>query len=113
MGRFKLGFYLGGLFGAGLIWLNFTKEGRRLRDELLDHAAVVYARLKEQVFASPEWKKLTKNQYVEMAREAVDRYAVQTGIADEVKKLLLKVVNLQWDRIRAELDERTDKKTDA
>ncbi len=104
MGRFKMGFYLGGILGVGLAWLNLAKEGREKRDELLDHAAVVYSQVKDKVMASKEWKQMTKNQYVVMVQDVVDRYAVETGLAEKLKTLVVKVVTAQWKNIRDEME---------
>ena len=39
MGTFKKGLFFGGLLGAGLMWLNTTKQGRELRENMLNYAA--------------------------------------------------------------------------
>jgi len=35
MGNFKKGLFLGGLLGAGLMWLNVTPKGREMKAKLL------------------------------------------------------------------------------
>ena len=103
MGKFKKGLCLGGLFGAGLMWLNTTKKGKEVREEMLDHAAEVYVKVKDQVLASDKYKNLTKSQYVKMVGEYVDKYAVKNGLADNVKKMVSKLVNAQWNNLKGQM----------
>lgn len=72
-----------------------------MREQLLDHAAVIYAQLKDKLLASPAWRKMNKNEYVVMVREAVDKYAVQNGLAEELKKLIIEMLVTQWKNLRA------------
>ncbi len=105
MGKFNKGLFVGGLLGATIIWLGFTKKGREMREQLLDHAAVIYAQLKDKLLATSAWQEMTKNEYVVMVREAVDKYAVQNGLADEVKKLIVEVLASQWKNLRAAVEQ--------
>ncbi|MFH1946907.1 MAG: hypothetical protein ABIJ23_01985 [Candidatus Magasanikbacteria bacterium] len=104
MGKFKKGLCLGGLLGAGLVWLNTTQKGKEMREEMLDHAAEVYVKLKEKVLASSEYKNLTKNEYVKMAKDAVDKYAIETGLAESVKNMVVKVVSAQYKNLKGEME---------
>lgn len=103
MGRFHKGLFLGGLLGAGLVWLNITPKGKEMRDKLVDHAAEVYADVKERVLSSEAWDKMTKQKYVAMVREVVDKYAVQTGLAVKAKEMIVKIVAGQWKLVQKEL----------
>jgi len=103
MGKFHKGLFLGGLLGAGLVWFNVTPKGREMRNKLVDHAAEVYADVKERVLSLEAWDKMTKQKYVAMVREVVDKYAVQTGIAHRAKEMIVKIVVLQWRMLQREL----------
>ncbi len=103
MGKFKKGLFLGGLLGAGLMWLSTTKKGKEVREQMLDHAAEIYVKLKEEVINSPQYTDLTKNKYVQLVREYVDKYAIQNGLAENVKNMVVKVLNAQWDKLREEI----------
>lgn len=103
MAKFKSGVVLGGILGAGIAWLSLTKEGRKKRDELLDRAAELYEQVKRDAVRSPEWKNMKKNRYVEMVREAVDRYAVKTGLADSAKKAIASLIEAQWVSLKKEM----------
>lgn len=103
MGKFKKGLCLGGLLGAGLVWLNATKKGKEVRDNMLDQAADIYAGLKEKIMASDQYKKMTKNQYVKLVKEYVDKYAIDNGLAESVKNMITKVVVAQWNKLKKEL----------
>jgi len=103
MGKFKKGLCLGGLLGAGMMWLNTTKKGKEMRDEMLDHAAEVYVGLKDKILASSKYKDLTKHEYVKMAQELVNKYAVENGLAENVKKMVEKLVVAQWKNLKGEM----------
>jgi len=103
MGKFKKGLFFGGLLGAGMMWLNTTKKGKQVREQMVDHAAEVYTGLKKQVLESAQYKNLTKSKYVAMTKQYVDKYAVQNGLADNVKKMVMKVVVAQWGKLKGEL----------
>ncbi len=103
MGKFKKGLFFGGLLGAGLMWLSVTKKGKEVREQMLDHAAEVYVKIKQAVLTSEQYKNLNKNQYVALVKQYVDKYAVQNGLAENVKNLIMKVVNSQWSRLREEM----------
>jgi len=92
MGKFKKGLVLGGILGAGLMWLNATTRGKAMRDELLKHAELVF----EEVKKTKQWKKLTKNQYVQIVEETVNRYAVENDLSDSVRDMVEKLVKSQW-----------------
>lgn len=100
MGRFKKGLFLGGLFGAGLMWLNVTKKGKQVRSQLLDHGAEVYAQVKQKLEESGAMDKLTKNKYVATVKEVVDKYAEKLGLEDNVKKMLGKLVGAQYKTVK-------------
>ncbi len=107
MGTFKRGLVLGGIIGAGLAWLNLSKRGRELRDQLLDHAATVYEDIKKEVLSSDTWKTITKSKYYRLVEESVDKYAIKTGLADSVKDTLAKILRGQWRAIELEIKKRT------
>jgi len=100
MGKFKKGVFLGGLLGAGVMWLNTTKKGREVREQLLDSSAEVYAQVKNKLSESGALENMTKNKYIAMVGDVVDKYAIQTGMADNVKKMVTKLVNSQWKQVK-------------
>ena len=100
MGTFKKGLFFGGLLGAGLMWLNTTKRGKELRDNLLDYAAEVYEEVKTKITSSKQWEKLTKNEYVRTVEEVVNKYAVEHDLSDKVRDVVEKVVKAQWKKVK-------------
>lgn len=104
MGRFKKGLFFGGLLGAGLMWLSTTKKGREVKEQILDQAADVYTKVKDQALASQTYKDLNENQYVQLVKDYVDKYAVQNGLAENVKNMIVKVVSAQWKTLKDELN---------
>ncbi len=103
MGKFKKGLFLGGLLGAGMTWLMATQKGKEVREQMLDHAADVYTNLRKELLQSESYEKLTKNRYISLLNEYVDKYAVENGLAGEVKEMIIKVVGSQWKSLRDEL----------
>ena len=103
MGKFKKGLFLGGLLGAGMMWLNISTKGKEVREQMLDHAAEVYTGLKNQVLGSAQYNNLTKSKYMAEVKKYVDKYAIQNGLADNVKKMVVKVVVAQWSKLKEEI----------
>jgi len=99
MGTFKKGLFLGGLLGAGITWLNVTKKGKETRDQLLDHAAMVYTQVSAKAKTSKAMKDFNKNKYVKIVKEVVDKYAIENGLSDKVKNLVIKLVSEQWTNV--------------
>lgn len=94
MGRFKKGLFLGGLLGAGLMWLNGTTRGREYRAKMIEHLTPLYAQLKESV------KKLegpTKEMYCALVERAVEEYAARKEMAEDMKVSLIKELKKKWD----------------
>ena len=101
MGKFKAGIFLGGLLGAGLMWFNLTPKGRETRDQMLDHSAKIYSIIKENVQTSEQYKNLSKNAYLTLVKEYVDKYAIENGLAEKVKNIIIKVVSSQYKNINS------------
>lgn len=107
MGKFNKGLLLGGLLGAGLALMNTTKKGKEIKEKLLDNAAEIYVELKDRMMASKTWEKMTKQDFVVMAQEAVEKYAIKNGLADKTKKMIMKLVSTQWKNLQSELHKTT------
>lgn len=103
MGKFKHGLLAGGLLGAGMMWLNTTKKGRAMRSEIMEAAHEVYGRVKEQMMASDQWETMSKHAFVQKVTEIVNTYAIENGLADNVKNLVIKVVSSQYQNIKKEM----------
>src|SRR3989344_7651710 len=103
MGKFKKGLLLGGIIGAGATLMSTTKKGKAISEQLLDNAAEVYIELQEKISKSKTWKDMKKKDFVVMAEELMDKYAIKNGLAEKTKKTLIKLVSTQWDNLQAEL----------
>ncbi len=99
MGNFKKGAMFGGIIGAALVWLNTSKKGKAYRDQLLDHAGTVYTDIEAKVKESETMDKLTKNKYVNIVKDVVEKYAVQNGLAESTKNTIIKLVNSRWGAV--------------
>ncbi len=103
MGRFNKGILLGSALGAGLMWLMSSTKGKAVREQMIDYAADAYTKLRDQVVSSESYDKLTKARYVTLVKQFVDTYAHKYELAEDVKKLVSKLLTSQWHRIRQEL----------
>ena len=106
MSRFKKGLFLGGLLGAAMMWLNATPKGRKMRDELLDHAALIYADITEKIRSSDAWRDMNKNKYIALVRDAVEMYAAKHGLTPEMKDKIVKLIVSQWKQVQEGLRKR-------
>lgn len=100
MGNFKKGLFLGGLLGAGLMWLNVTPKGREMKAKLLAYAEPMYNELKENI------KKLegpTKEMYEALVERAVEEIAAKKEMAAEMKIMLIKELKTRWVKLEKEL----------
>lgn len=104
MGKFNKGLFLGGLLGASLALMNTTKKGKEVKEKMLDNAAEIYVELRDKMMASKTWEKMTKQDFVVMAQEAVEKYAIKNGLADKTKKMITKLVSTQWKNLQHELN---------
>ena len=100
MGRFKKGMFLGGLLGAGFSLMMTTKKGRELRDQILDHAADLYTKLKEDLITSGQLEKITKQKYVTKVTKVVNSFVKEKGLPDNTKKMLVKLISAQWSNLK-------------
>ena len=106
MGKFKKGFFFGALLGTGLMWMNTTQKGRQAKEQLVDHAAEVYAGVKDKVMESGAWEKMTKQGFVAAVRDAVDAYGKDHKMAKQTKEFLVKLVSTQWSNLQKEIKKR-------
>ena len=103
MGRFNKGLFFGGLFGAASMWLVTTKKGKKVREQMLDTAAVVYEKLEKDIQKTESYEKLTKARYVKLVKQVVEKYAIKNGLADDVKRYVTALVSSQWKNARKNL----------
>ncbi len=100
MGNFKKGILVGGLLGAALMWLNTTKKGRKMRGDIMDHAAQVYEQVTERIGASDAWQNLTESKYAGYVQEVIEQYVQKYHLPEQVKRMVEKIVNMQWKNIK-------------
>ncbi|MDD2757763.1 MAG: hypothetical protein PHD72_00095 [Patescibacteria group bacterium] len=100
MGRFKKGLVLGGILGAGLMWLNATVKGKEYRAKILAHLDPLYNELKESI------KKLegpTREMWDALVERAVEEYAAKKEMAMDMKNNLIKELQKKWDNLEKEI----------
>ncbi len=103
MGNFKRGLVLGGLLGAGLAWLNLTTKGKAVRDEAIEHAAVVYERVKKEVMKSDSWKKMKKSDFTKQVQKIATDYSSEIGLAKSTVLLIVSLEVKKWEKMKREM----------
>jgi gas vesicle protein len=109
MGKFKKGVFLGGLLGAGMTWLNTTKKGKEVREDLINQSAFIYEDLKKKVKASKAYDDLTKKDYMVMVRGAVDKYAVKNDAVKKARGAIVSLLASNYDQMKYEFDKKMKK----
>jgi len=100
MGRFKKGLVVGGLLGAGLMWLNATVKGKEYRAKILAHLDPLYNELKESI------KKLegpTKEMWNALVERAVEEYGAKKELAMDIKNNLVRELQKKWENLEEEI----------
>ncbi|PIR75835.1 MAG: hypothetical protein CO030_05215 [Candidatus Magasanikbacteria bacterium CG_4_9_14_0_2_um_filter_42_11] len=103
MGKFKKGVVLGGVLGAALVWLNTSTKGKHYRSKLVDQAADVYEKVKQEVEATGAIDNMNKNKYVALVKKTVDKYAIENGMAASVKNTIIRLLSSQWATFKKEV----------
>lgn len=100
MGRFKKGFLLGGLIGAGLVWLNATPKGKEMRAKIATHLEPLFAELKVSL---KQLEGPTKEMYDALVERAVEEYARKKELTDDLKYMLVRELKKRWSKLQKEL----------
>lgn len=100
MGKFKKGLFLGGLLGAGLMWLNATTKGKEVRSKMMVHLEPLFNELKNNI---KQLEGPTKEMWDALVERAVEEYAVKKDIAVEVKNSLLKNLKKKWNDLEEDI----------
>jgi len=108
MGVIKKTLVMGGLMGAGLIWLTSTKKGKEVRDQLLDQSAEIYLSLKKKAVKLDKRYNITKSQYIKIAKESMDEYFKKHPIPAAMKGIIQNVVISQWETFKEEAQDKID-----
>lgn len=109
MGKFKKGVFLGSLLGAGLTWLNTTKKGKEMREDLINQSACIYEDLKKKVKASKAYDDLTKKDYMIMVKQAVDKYAVKNPAVKKARGAIVSLLESNYDQMKSEFSKKMKK----
>lgn len=87
--RFTKGMLLGGLFGAGLMWMHTTKRGRRFKVTMMEHANTV---TKEVLRRIPENEWVDGKKVESVLDDVVREYGAAKDLASAATHLLKKEV---------------------
>ena len=100
MGRFKKGLVLGGIVGAGLMWLNATVKGKEYRAKILAHLEPLYNELKSSIM---KLEGPTKEMWDALVQRAVEEYAAKKELAMDVKNNLIRELSKRWDKLEGDI----------
>lgn len=103
MGKFNKGVFLGSLLGAGFVLMSTTKKGRAVKEQLLDHAADAYVKLKNEILGSEKLKNLSKSQYVKKVDGFLREYAAEHEMAAKSVAMVKKLLISQYSKISREI----------
>lgn len=108
MGKIKKTLVLGGLLGAGLVWLTGTKKGKEVREQILDYSADIYMDVKKKVEKMDKKYNISKSAFTKMVKETADAYFSKNPMAAAVKDVILKTVVSQWEHLKEEAEDRVN-----
>ncbi|MCX6782093.1 MAG: YtxH domain-containing protein [Candidatus Magasanikbacteria bacterium] len=100
MGRFKKGLVLGGIVGAGLMWLNATVKGKEYRAKLIAHLEPLYNELKESIM---KLEGPTREMWDALVERAVEEYSAKKELAVDVKNNLIRELQKRWCKLEKEI----------
>lgn len=100
MTKFKSGFFLGGLIGAGLMWLNATTRGKEMRAKISAQANDLFGQLKESIL---QLEGPTREMYDALVERAVEEYAAKKEMAVEMKNQLVRDLKKRWNDLEKEI----------
>jgi gas vesicle protein len=105
MNKFNKGLFLGGLLGAGAMWLNTTENGRDLRKKFIEHVENVYKLLKDKIQQTESYQELSRQDFKELLNEIAEKYADRKNLSNMTKKIIVEVINKHWEGIEAEIEQ--------
>lgn len=100
MGTFKKGLFLGGLVGAGLMWLNATPKGKEMRTKITAHFEPLFNELKTSL---TQLEGPTREMYEALVERAVAEYAAKKDLADDIKDQLIRKLKKKWGEVEKSL----------
>ena len=100
MGKFKKGLVIGGVLGAGLMWLNATVKGKEYRAKILAHLEPLYSELKTSIM---KLEGPTNEMWDALVERAVEEYAAKKELAVDVKNNLVRELSKKWDELEKEI----------
>lgn len=100
MGKFKKGLFLGGLLGAGLMWLNATPKGKEMRAKLMEHLNPLFLELKASL---KQLEGPTKEMYDALVERSVEEYGAKKELAMEMKTMLVRELKKRWKEVEKDL----------
>jgi gas vesicle protein len=96
MGRFKKGLFLGGLIGAGLMWLGVTPRGKELRARVREHLDPLFIEIQE---AMKQLEGPTREMYEALVDRVVEEYGARKHLAYDIKDGLVRELKKRWEDV--------------
>lgn len=106
MSKLKKTLLVGGLVGAGLVWLTSTKKGKETRDKMFDAAADIYVDVTKKMKKLETKFQGNKAMYEKMVRETVEAYAKKHPVIGMAQDMITKMVVSQFENMKEEVSEK-------
>lgn len=106
MSKLKKTLFVGGLLGAGLVWLTSSKKGKEMRDKMLDAAADIYVDVSKKLKKFGAKYNASKEDYMALVEESVDKYVKKHPMLAVAKDMIVKIVVSQWENMKENVGEK-------
>lgn len=97
-------FLLGGVVGAGLMWLLGTTKGKKTQAKMLDMTEELFVNMKKTVIASPTWKEFEQSQYGRLVTQVVKEYAKKHKLPKDMEAWISSHLLRRWKQFQRFLD---------
>lgn len=97
-------FLLGGIVGAGLMWLLGTAKGKKAQTKMVAMADELFLGMKKTVIASPTWKEFQEGQYGRLVTQVVKAYVKKHKLPKDVEAWISSQLLRRWKQFQRFLD---------
>ncbi len=95
-----IGSLLGGAVGSLITWLNFSREGKEMRQKMLEHTDALYTEIKNSLL---KLEGPTRDMYEALVERASEEYALKKELAGKYKNVLVKELRKKWLQLEEEI----------
>jgi hypothetical protein len=104
-------FLLGGVIGAGLMWLVGTTKGKKAQAKMTVMTEELFVNMKKTVLASPTWKEFEHSQYGRLVTQVVREYAKKHKLPKDIEAWISSHLLRRWKMFQRFLEGEKKKKS--